>query len=69
VGADADIASLVAESLGLKLDLRPIAWADWPLGLTSGKYDAMISNIGVTEAQGEVRLLHLPARPSRLLRP
>jgi polar amino acid transport system substrate-binding protein len=53
VGADADIASLVAESLGLKLDLRPIAWADWPLGLTSGKYDAMISNIGVTEARKE----------------
>jgi polar amino acid transport system substrate-binding protein len=35
VGADADMASLVAESLGLKLDLHPIAWADWPLGLTT----------------------------------
>jgi polar amino acid transport system substrate-binding protein len=53
VGADADIASLVAESLGLKLDLHPIAWADWPLGLTSGKYDAVISNVGVTEARKE----------------
>jgi polar amino acid transport system substrate-binding protein len=53
VGADADIASLVAESLGLKLDLQPTAWADWPLGLASGKYDAVISNVGVTEARKE----------------
>jgi polar amino acid transport system substrate-binding protein len=51
VGADPDIASLVADSLGLKLDLQPIAWADWPLGLASGKYDAVISNVGVTEAR------------------
>ncbi len=49
VGADPDIAQLVADSLGLQLDLQPIAWADWPLGLTSGKYDAVISNVGVTE--------------------
>jgi polar amino acid transport system substrate-binding protein len=53
VGADADIASLVAESLGRKLDLEAIAWADWPLGLLSGKYDAVISNVGVTEARKE----------------
>jgi polar amino acid transport system substrate-binding protein len=53
VGADADIASLIAESLGLKLELVPVAWADWPLGLTSGKYDAVIANVGVTEARKE----------------
>ncbi|HEY5819080.1 MAG TPA: ABC transporter substrate-binding protein [Mesorhizobium sp.] len=53
VGADPDYARLVAESLGLQLDLQPIAWADWPLGLTSGKYDAVISNVGVTEARKE----------------
>ena len=49
VGADPDIAQLVADALGLKLELLPIAWADWPLGLVSGKYDAVISNVGVTE--------------------
>lgn len=49
VGFDADYAQLVADALGLKLELVPIAWADWPLGLTSGKYDAVISNVGVTE--------------------
>lgn len=53
VGADADHAQLIADALGLKLDLVPIAWADWPLGLTSGKYDAVISNVGVTEQRKE----------------
>jgi len=49
VGADPDIASLLAESLGLQLKLVPTAWADWPLALQSGKVDAVISNVGVTE--------------------
>lgn len=49
VGADPDYAQLVADALGLQLRLVPVAWPDWPLGLTSGKYDAVISNVGVTE--------------------
>lgn len=49
VGADADHAHQMAEALGLKLDLVTVAWPDWPLGLASGKYDAVISNVGVTE--------------------
>lgn len=53
IGADPDVASLVAESLGLQLQLIPVAWADWPLGLASGKYDAVISNVGVTEQRKE----------------
>lgn len=53
VGADPDIASAIADSLGLELELIPIAWADWPLGLASGKYDAVISNVGVTEERKE----------------
>ena len=53
VGADPDFAQLLADSLGLGLDLVPVAWADWPLGLTSGKYDAVISNVGVTEQRKE----------------
>ncbi|WP_298925895.1 ABC transporter substrate-binding protein [uncultured Ramlibacter sp.] len=53
VGFDPDFALLVADALGLKLDLQPIAWADWPLGLSSGKYDAVISNVGVTELRKE----------------
>lgn len=49
IGSDPDLASQLAEKLGLKLNLVSVAWADWPLGLTSGKYDAVISNVGVTE--------------------
>lgn len=53
VGADPDYAYAVADALGLKLELVPVAWIDWPLGLTSGKYDAVISNVGVTEQRKE----------------
>jgi len=49
VGSDADHAHQLAEALGLKLNLVAVAWPDWPLGLASGKYDAVISNVGVTE--------------------
>ncbi|MDF3833646.1 ABC transporter substrate-binding protein [Cupriavidus basilensis] len=49
VGFDADLAQLVSDSLGRKLELVPVAWADWPLALASGKFDAVISNVTVTE--------------------
>ncbi|MBK4216739.1 ABC transporter substrate-binding protein [Paracoccus caeni] len=53
VGADPDIAILIAESLGLELEIVPVAWADWPLALQSGKIDAVLSNVGVTEERKE----------------
>jgi polar amino acid transport system substrate-binding protein len=53
IGNEPDIAQLVADSLGLKLELVPVAWPDWPLGLASGKFDAVISNVTVTEARKE----------------
>ena len=53
VGVDPDLASLIADSLGLTLNLVPTAWADWPLGVSSGKYDAVISNVTVTEERKE----------------
>ncbi|KQT64382.1 MULTISPECIES: ABC transporter substrate-binding protein [unclassified Aureimonas] len=53
VGGEPDLAQLVADSLGLKLEVVAVAWPDWPLGLTSGKYDAAITNITVTEARKE----------------
>jgi len=49
VGVEPDIAKLIADGLGLKLVLVPVAWPDWPLGLESGKYDAVLSNVTVTE--------------------
>ena len=53
VGNEPDIAQLVADSLGLKLNLVSVAWPDWPLSLTSGKFDAVISNVTVTEVRKE----------------
>ncbi len=53
VGSEPDIGQLVADSLGLELVSIPIAWADWPLGIVSGKYDAVISNVTVTEERKE----------------
>ncbi|RRH70085.1 ABC transporter substrate-binding protein [Falsigemmobacter faecalis] len=53
VGGEPDLAQIVADSLGLELELIAVAWADWPLGLASGKYDAVIHNITVTEARKE----------------
>jgi polar amino acid transport system substrate-binding protein len=47
VGSEVDIASLVAESLGLELDVRNISWEQWPLSLQSGDIEAVFSNVGV----------------------
>ncbi|ANR77383.1 ABC transporter substrate-binding protein [Kosakonia sacchari] len=49
LGSEVDIARLVASSLGLELNVVSTSWEDWPLGVTSGKYDAAISNITVTK--------------------
>ncbi|MDZ7320879.1 transporter substrate-binding domain-containing protein [Kosakonia sacchari] len=51
IGSDPDIARLLAQSLGLQLKLVPTAWEDWPLGITSGRYDVALVNIAVTEAR------------------
>ncbi len=53
IGSEPDLAQLVADALGLKLELVNVAWADWPLGLQSGRFDAVISNVTVTEARKE----------------
>ncbi|KGS08451.1 bacterial extracellular solute-binding s, 3 family protein [Burkholderia sp. ABCPW 111] len=49
VGFDADLAQLLADSLGRKLKIVALAWADWPLALESGRVDAVLSNVTVTE--------------------
>lgn len=49
IGVEPNFAQIIADSLGLKLHIVSVAWADWPLGLTSGKYDAVMSNVTVTE--------------------
>lgn len=54
IGNETDIASLVADALGLKLELEQKAWADWPLALQSGDVNAVISNVTVTEERKEL---------------
>ncbi|WP_426975482.1 ABC transporter substrate-binding protein [Pseudarthrobacter sp. O4] len=49
VGNEVDIAVALAQSLGLEAEIVPTAWADWPLGVDSGKYEAVLSNVTVTE--------------------
>ena len=54
IGNEPDIANLVADALGLKLDLEVKAWADWPLAVQSGDVNAVISNVTVTEERKEL---------------
>lgn len=53
VGFDPDLAQVVADGLGRKLNIVTLAWPDWPLALQSGKVDAVISNVTVTEERKE----------------
>ena len=49
VGNEVDLAVALAQTLGLEAEIVPTAWADWPLGIDSGKYEAVLSNVTVTE--------------------
>ncbi len=49
VGNEVDIAVALAQTLGLEAEIVPTTWADWPLGVASGKYEAAITNVTVTE--------------------
>lgn len=49
LGGEIDIAQLIADGLDLKLKVVPVSWADWPLGVSFGKYDLVTSNVTVTE--------------------
>ncbi|MBB5890993.1 ABC transporter substrate-binding protein [Kutzneria kofuensis] len=53
IGVEEDIASLVADVLGLKTHVNVASWENVFVGLDSGKYDAGFTNITVTEARKE----------------
>ncbi|NBE56863.1 ABC transporter substrate-binding protein [Streptomyces boluensis] len=53
IGVETDLASLVADVLGLKVRYHSVDWANIFVGLDSGKYDAGFSNITVTEERKE----------------
>ncbi|MEU2349111.1 ABC transporter substrate-binding protein [Modestobacter sp. NPDC049651] len=54
VGSEVDIASLVADSLGLQLEVQNMSWEQWPLALQSGGVEAVFSNVGVNKARLEL---------------
>ncbi|WP_396268499.1 transporter substrate-binding domain-containing protein [Glutamicibacter sp. M10] len=62
IGNDADLAAALADALGLELELVPVSWADWPLGIESAKYEAAISNVTVTEERKRSLILRPTAR-------
>jgi polar amino acid transport system substrate-binding protein len=47
VGSEVDIAQLVADGLGLELEVVNTTWEAWPLGVQSGDLEAVFSNVGV----------------------
>ncbi|WOF23172.1 ABC transporter substrate-binding protein [Microbacterium betulae] len=52
-GTEPNIGALIADALGLEYNPVEVAWADWPLGIESGKYDLITSNVTVTEERKE----------------
>jgi polar amino acid transport system substrate-binding protein len=49
IGNEIDIAYLVADILGLEIEIEPTSWENLFLSVDSGQYDAAFSNITVTE--------------------
>ncbi|MFI0240717.1 ABC transporter substrate-binding protein [Streptomyces sp. NPDC016845] len=53
IGSELDIATLVADTLGLRLQQEQVSWENLFVGLDSGKFDAVFSNVTVTEERKE----------------
>ncbi|MEU1227279.1 ABC transporter substrate-binding protein [Streptomyces sp. NPDC005828] len=49
IGVELDLATLVADTLGLKPEFDAVSWENLFVGLDSGKYDGVFSNVTVTE--------------------
>ncbi|KQX54979.1 MULTISPECIES: ABC transporter substrate-binding protein [unclassified Streptomyces] len=49
IGVELDLATLVADTLGLEPQFEPVSWENLFVGLDSGKFDAVFSNVTVTE--------------------
>ncbi|SJM57470.1 ABC transporter substrate-binding protein [Gulosibacter sp. 10] len=54
IGSEIDFAQLIADGLDLELKTEAVSWADWPLGVQSGKYDLVASNVTVTEERKDL---------------
>lgn len=49
IGVEIDLATLVADTLGLKAHFQAVSWENLFVGLDSSKFDAVFSNVTVTE--------------------
>ena len=49
IGVELDLAQLVADKLGLELDVQVTSWENWPLKTQSGDFEAVFSNVGVNK--------------------
>ncbi|MEW1698748.1 ABC transporter substrate-binding protein [Streptomyces sp. NPDC093249] len=49
IGVELDLATLIADALGLKPEFNAVSWENLFVGLDSGKYDGVLSNVTVTE--------------------
>ena len=47
IGSEVDLAQIVADKLGLELDIQVTSWENWPLKTQSGDFEAVFSNVGV----------------------
>ena len=54
IGVEVDLAQLVADRLGLELDLQQTSWENWPLKTQSGDYEAVFSNVGINAARAQL---------------
>lgn len=54
VGYDVDVAKLVAAKLGVKPEFVTTEWASILAGLASGKYDVIISQVGINPKREQV---------------
>lgn len=54
IGNEADIAQLIADGLGLDLELVTTDWSNWPLATSSGAVEATIANVTVTEERKQL---------------
>lgn len=53
IGSELDTAQLVADKLGLELDIQVTSWENWPLKLETGEYEVVHSNVGVNDERLE----------------
>ncbi|GAA3479763.1 ABC transporter substrate-binding protein [Streptomyces yanii] len=53
IGSEIDIATLIADTLGLKPQFEQVSWENLFVGLDSSKFDGVLSNVTVTEERKE----------------